>query len=75
MTKKLDTYDSQKIITAAFFLAMALIALFTVIIVGCHFIGLDIPEDSPPEELLEEIIKERYDIDLDLSPLSPEPIA
>lgn len=57
-------------------LVLFLVGLFCVsFFSGCSKIRWsDIPQDSPLEELTEEIIKQKYGIDIDLSYNSPEEI-
>ena len=53
---------------------VAAVIMILIIMVGCsrcnRYFGLD--DNHPMEEFLEEIIKAKSGIDLDLTPLSPE---
>lgn len=54
--------------------------VLSIVICGCAFFNYETfkkviskyPDDNPVEEVLEEIIADKYNVDVDLSPFSPE---
>ncbi len=72
MNKNIDKDDAQKIIKIASMFIFALIIFFSLIMIGCHFLMDDYPNDNPLEEFLEDQIEKETGIEIDLSPKSKE---